>query len=457
MALDPRIILGLRPLASPAEMQDDRDRREINRQEVELRRQDIDLRRQALAQRGLPGQPKPFDPVAEGHAMDYRTKQIVTVSNLLKRAKTDPSSYPQVRSTIGQLVPDAMSHLPEEYDDATISGIIADGDALVAKEVKTGTPQLLEMPDPDDPTKTIRKYVIPRENDVYPGVPKSLTAKASNLGSFEDYVTRTYGENPTSAQILKARKEYNQSDDKATGFAAADVTKLSPAGIEIAALNYKKNGVMPPLGMGDKGNRQAIINRAATLTPADIARIESGGLDIAGNKADYKANADTLTALTKQRAAIGAFEQTAQKNIDVFLKQAEKVTDTGIPLLNAPVRWAAGAGGSQDQAAYQAARLVAINEIAKITSNPTLAGQLSDSARHEVEAFNPQNATLGQTRAVMKLLKQDMQNRTTALDAEIAEVRKRIGSGSTTKTEESDVPRLPGLSYQDYLKSKGRK
>jgi len=91
--------------------------------------------------------------------------------------------------------------------------------------------------------------------------------------------------------------------------------------------------------------------------------------------------------------------------------------------------------GSPDAAAYNAARQVAINEIAKITSNPTLVGQLSDTARKEVEAFNPAGATLKQSVAVMKLLKQDMQNRTDALDAQIGAIRSRIKGGSGSKDE----------------------
>lgn len=45
--------------------------------------------------------------------------------------------------------------------------------------------------------------------------PPSPNAGGVNVGSFEDYVSRTYGTNPTPAQILAARKAYNQSDDKA--------------------------------------------------------------------------------------------------------------------------------------------------------------------------------------------------------------------------------------------------
>jgi hypothetical protein len=37
---------------------------------------------------------------------------------------------------------------------------------------------------------------------------------------------------------------------------AADVTAVTPAAVELAALNYRKTGIMPPLGMGDKHTRQ---------------------------------------------------------------------------------------------------------------------------------------------------------------------------------------------------------
>ncbi len=209
-----------------------------------------------------------------------------------------------------------------------------------------------------------------------------------------------------------------------------DVTPLTAGGLDMAALNFKKTGVMPALGMGDKTTRQAIINRAAQITPDDEARIAAGTGDLAANKANYRADSGSLAAIQKQRDAIQSFENTATKNIDLFLAQAGKVVDTGSPLANTLVRQATGKVlGSPDQAAYDAARQVAVNEIAKITGNPTLAGQLSDTARKEVEAFNPANATLKQTVAVMRLLKQDMTNRITSLDDQLGSIRGRLSSG----------------------------
>lgn len=286
---------------------------------------------------------------------------------------------------------------------------------------------------PQDYTLTPGAKRFDANNKEVASVPSNPPAepKPPAVGSFEDFVTRKYGEKPTPEQVLQARKDYMQSDDKAAGAQAADVTVLTPSGLDMAALNYRKTGTMPPLGMGDRTTRQRIINRAAELKAEDIARIEAGGTDLAGNRADYKADSTSLAGLTKQRDAIGAFEQTAKKNIDLFLEAAKKVPDTGIPLLNTPARWASGAGGSADVAKYNAARQVAISEIAKIVQNPNLTGQLSDSARHEIEVFNPKNATLAQTVAVMNLLKQDMQNRAKSLEDQITNTRGRIGGGAT--------------------------
>ena len=277
------------------------------------------------------------------------------------------------------------------------------------------------------------------------------------VGSFEDYVTRTYGPTPTPAQILEGRKGYNQSDDKAAG----DVTALTPAGIDMAALHYRTTGIMPALGMGDKTTRQRIINRAAELTPEDVQRVSAGG-NIAANKAEFRADSGSLAAMQKQRDAITSFEQTASKNIDIFLETAGKVVDTGSPLANRAARAVSGQLlGSPNVAAYNTARQVAINEVAKIISNPNMAGVLSDSARKEVEAFNPESATLAQTVAVMRILKRDMANRTAALDDTLAATRARLNQ---TPAQQTPPARAGGAgpvggapSYQDYLRSRGGK
>lgn len=72
-------------------------------------------------------------------------------------------------------------------------------------------------PKPKDPVKLgPNDVLVPAEGGApiasNPVAPKP--ENAPNVGSFEDYVLRKFGPNPTPAQITQARKEYNQADDR---------------------------------------------------------------------------------------------------------------------------------------------------------------------------------------------------------------------------------------------------
>lgn len=314
---------------------------------------------------------------------------------------------------------DTSALSPTWDDDAAAAQIAVYGPKPNLMTVNAGD-QVVDKNDPSVPILT---------------VPPKAQAPP-NTGSFEDYVVRRFGQNPTPTQITQARKDYNQADDKATGFAAADVTKLTPAAIEIAARNYLATGSMPALGMGDKVTRQTILNRAGELDPT---------ANVAANKATFKADQDSLVALQKQRDAIGAFESTALKNLDVFLEAAKKIPDTGSPFFNSPIRAVSERGlGSAEMTAVNTARRTVIPEFAKILSNPGLSGQLSDSARHEVEEVVSGNATLKQMVAASNILKRDAANRRTSYDDQIKTIQGRMrpaaAGGKVTVTDPTGEP-----------------
>lgn len=199
---------------------------------------------------------------------------------------------------------------------------------------------------------------------------------------------------------------------------------LTPEAIDQAAERYYSSGVLPPAGMGAAGQavRNQILNRVGVLHP---------GAQIAVNAGDYAANKASLTALQKNSDSVEQFERTAGDNINLYLSQMGKVVDSNSPWINKPLREVdEKLLGNADLPALSAARQVANTEIARVTSNPGLSGQLTDSARHEVEAFNPATATLKQAYEVMKVLKSDMDNRRLESQAQLTEARRRLGAGA---------------------------
>ena len=93
------------------------------------------------------------------------------------------------------------------------------------------------------------------------GKPKTATPRQpAAVGSFEDYLARTFGENPTSAQILQARKDYNQADDRAprvTVNAGGAGGSAFPTGVQ-ARIDAK----------GKEFNSQPIVKRIQTMAEA---------------------------------------------------------------------------------------------------------------------------------------------------------------------------------------------
>lgn len=216
------------------------------------------------------------------------------------------------------------------------------------------------------------------------------------------------------------------------GKSSSDIAKqfgMTPEAFDQAAEKYYQTGNMPQMGRNAQGMalQRAVMNRTAELHP---------GASLAEGSAEYAANKESLKKLQSNFDAVSAFENTALKNIQLFRDQAKKVIDTGIPLLNAPLRGAAKMLGSQDQAGFETALQVANNEIAKVTSSPGLTGVLSDSARKEVEAYNPKDATVGQAMHVADILTQDMANRHQSYQQQIQDIQKRMegsGGGSSAK------------------------
>ncbi len=225
---------------------------------------------------------------------------------------------------------------------------------------------------------------------------------------------------------------------------------LSAAALDQAAQKYLESGSLPP-GMGMGPQRTAIMNRAAELDPSAA---------LARNAAVYKADQANLTKLQTTEGTLSAFENTAGKNLNQFLATAAKIPDVGVPWINAPLRTVdAKLLGSTDQAAFNAARDVALREIARVTNDPKLSGALTDSARAEVAGLSPANATFAQIKRVAEVLKQDMANVHSGLREQIATVKAGIGGGTPTQgggDKEGDTKPIPGFPGTEQTFKNGK-
>jgi hypothetical protein len=268
-------------------------------------------------------------------------------------------------------------------------------------------------------TRTKARVSFALQNGDVEGAQRALTDAASETRALEIATDPRIAKQKININLAEAAGKAGSAN------AAAASGPLTPDDYKRAGAEFAITGVMPALGNGSGPVKQRLIHekmefaRQSGLTPRDMA--------LAG--AAFKGDAKALTSLVTTRDQIGAAEQTAGKNLDLFIRAAKSIPDSGVPWLNTPLRMLdEKMFGSANMAAVNAARNVANNEIAKVTSGGGLGGVLSDNARHEVEAYNPVNATFKQTLALAKLLRQDMANRHASMDIAVNGIRDRMGT-----------------------------
>ena len=216
----------------------------------------------------------------------------------------------------------------------------------------------------------------------------------------------------------------NMQNNAGAGQPAAQVAKsfgMTPEAFDQQAEKFYSTGQLPPIGRGGNGQalNKAIMNRAADLHPEGV---------LAVNSAEYKANSASLSKLQTQADAVNSFENTALKNLDIFLNAAKNVPDLGARFANVPLRMITGKMiGEQNQAALNAARQTALTEVAKVLNSAQGNGVLSDSARKEVDDLLSGNLPLPAMIKTVETLKSDMENRRQSYQDQIDNIHGRLG------------------------------
>ena len=238
---------------------------------------------------------------------------------------------------------------------------------------------------------------------------------------------------PVSAEDKAFAAAYEKKTTLGQRYIVQSGGNITGGALDDLATAYHQTGVLPQTGMGPAGTamRVSIINHAHEMF---------GDQTLAANSAEYKANEKSLANVQKTFDQVNAFESTAGKNLGLFLDQAKKIVDSGVPWVNQPLRSVQRNGlGSADQTAFDTARQVAVNEIGRVLNTSSGAGVVSDSARQEVSSLIGPNATLAQITKAADILTQDMANRRSAYQGQISDIQKRLG-GAAAPQDQNAAP-----------------
>lgn len=198
--------------------------------------------------------------------------------------------------------------------------------------------------------------------------------------------------------------------------------------LDFAAQNYRQTGQMPPGLYRSPGTIKAIISRAADLDQ------QAGGSGIAANKANLGSLTDALKKVQSTASQVGAFETTAEKNMDLLQQTAKNIPDLGTRWANVPVRALnANMIGTENMARFKTALNTAQTEAAKVLNSSNASGVLSDSARHELQSIIDGNMPYKSMVASLDTLRQDMKNRSDAYQQQISDLQTRIKGGTPSQ------------------------
>lgn len=197
------------------------------------------------------------------------------------------------------------------------------------------------------------------------------------------------------------------------------------------------------ISVRDVSAMRRVANRAAALYK---------GINLARNEALYNANKNSLSSLTKLRDGIGAFIETAERNVKVLDEYATKIGGYDSPLANRSLRWfQKNMQGSPEMAAYDAARKTVATEYTRILTTLSGSGQITDTAQKELDSILRGDYGLKQMREVLDVFARDARNRDTAYADRISEITGRVANPTGGAGVESGYVRVRDKDGKTYF------
>lgn len=209
--------------------------------------------------------------------------------------------------------------------------------------------------------------------------------------------------------------------------------------LDAAARQYNTTGEIPDLGRDPGGLlHRAIINRAHELDPS---------ANIPANKAAYKADSASLEHAQGQADAVNGFTRTFDKNVGILQDALGKLNSSNNPLANKALRYLQEHGsGDPNFTAFNNALNTVRSELGKINSGSTGQGGVPISLLQEMETGLPADATPKQVFSALKVYRQDSENRRSAMQEQIDEIKGRMG-GKSAKRPASGAGAPPGITH----------
>jgi hypothetical protein len=202
--------------------------------------------------------------------------------------------------------------------------------------------------------------------------------------------------------------------------------QISGDALELAAQGYLMDRKLPTnLGRGQQGARNTIkiMDRAAALAKESGMTSEETAI----NQILAKAKSLALAQNTKDLAAIRPYNAMLEKNGDIAISLAEKAISTNAKLANRSINWLKqNASDNPDVAEFLAQARIVTTEAARVLNNPRLVGQLTDSARHEMEGILNGDMPLESFTRVVRRLQSDGKNRVDAMVEENNSLKQSI-------------------------------
>jgi hypothetical protein len=284
---------------------------------------------------------------------------------------------------------------------------------------------------------------------------KSVESYVGNMATTKEQRDQTQLKIDTAAARVLAAKEKEINDEKKIGIRYAEAAKLQAS--KIAAQSeegYDK------LTEGGKALEEEFINAGKPVpkvrgivdykTLNAMADKEKGGAGsgaVTQSQAEYKATSGALANNTKDLAAIRPYKKMLDTNIDVAINLGKNVLKTNSAIANKSINWIKDNMGDNPDAKEYVAQIAFVQtEAARVLNNPRLVGQLTDSARIEMQHIVDGNTPINATERVLKRIQKDGENRVKAMEDEHDILTHQVVSGTDQKS--SSFPKV-SASEQD--------